>query len=94
MGLKRPWQPTEEQLLCRDIQHSWSPYTASRIPGQRGFIRTLKCVRCGSKKTQTLSRDGFIVRSRMAYPEGYLRPNEGRLTRGLRAALRVRNLTS
>ena len=94
MGLKRSWMPTEEQLLCRDIQHSWSPYTASRIPGQRGFIRTLKCVRCGSKKTQTLSRDGFIARSRMTYPDGYLRPNEGRLSRMDRAALRVRNMTS
>lgn len=92
--MKRPWEPTEDQLLCRDLQHAWSPYTASRIPGGRGYIRTLKCVRCGSLKTQILSKNGFIARSRMAYPDGYLRPNEGRLTRHDRAALRVRNMTS
>ena len=92
--MKRPWQPTEDQLLCRDLQHSWSPYTARRLAKRAGFLRTLKCVRCGSLKDQTLSNDGFIMRSRMAYPDGYLRPNEGRLTRMDRAALRVRNMTS
>ena len=33
-----PWQPTDEQLLCRDLQHSWTPYTAKRRAD--GFIRT------------------------------------------------------
>lgn len=88
----RAWQPTEEQLWCRDVQHSWGPYTAE--PDGRGFIRVLKCGNCGLKKEQILTKDGFIVRSRMLdYPVGYLRVGEGRLTKKDRAAIRVRNLS-
>ena len=85
-----PWQPTDEQLLCRDLQHSWSPYTAERTDD--GFLRTLHCNRCGTLKTQHLSKDGYIESTTMTYPEGYIRPGQGRLTREERADLRVRNL--
>lgn len=85
-----PWQPTDDQLLCRDLQHSWSPYTARRHQG--GFLRELLCTRCGSLKNQYLDADGFILRSKMMYPVGYVRPGEGRMTRAERAELRVRNL--
>lgn len=85
-----PWQPTDDQLLCRDLQHSWSPYTAKRM--KDGFVRTLRCDRCTALKDQHLDRDGYITRTSMAYPQGYLRPGEGRMTRDERADLRVRNL--
>lgn len=85
-----PWQPTDEQLWCRDVQHSWGPYTARREEG--GYVRTLICGRCGALKDQHLDSEGYILRSSMVYPQGYLRPGEGRLTRGERAELRVRNL--
>lgn len=85
-----PWQPTDDQLLCRDLQHSWAPYTARSTV--EGFVRTLKCVRCVAEKVQHLDPQGYIVSTRMVYPLGYLRPGEGRLTRDERAALRVRNL--
>jgi hypothetical protein len=85
-----PWQPTDDQLLCRDLQHSWSPYTAERT--KDGFLRRLHCDRCTTLKDQHLDRDGYIVRTSMIYPVGYIRPGEGRLTREDRAALRVRNL--
>lgn len=88
----RPWQPTEDQLVCRDIQHSWSPYTARRV--KSGYVRTLICVRCKAEKYQTLDQDGYITGSRMSYPVGYLRSKKGRLTIHDRAALRVRNITS
>lgn len=86
------WNPSGEQLLCRDLQHSWTPRTASRLPKRSGFIRELGCIRCGSLKEQVLDRDGYIVSTRMKYPEGYLRPGEGRLTRDDRAGLRLGNL--
>lgn len=54
----------------------------------------LLCDRCGAIKMQTLSDDGYILRTTMKYPVGYLRPGEGRLTRRDRAELRVRNVTS
>lgn len=85
-----PWQPTDDQLLCRDLQHSWSPYTAERTPD--GFLRRLRCDRCATLKDQHLSRDGYITRTTMIYPVGYVRPGEGRMTRADRAELRVRNL--
>lgn len=88
----KPWQPTADQLLCRDLQHSWSPLTAKSIPGQ-GYIRTLHCGRCSARKEQRLDRDGYIRDNKMFYPQGYLRPGEGRLTRQDRAELRVRNLS-
>lgn len=86
------WEPTDDQLLCRDLQHSWSPYGASRLSGGKGFSRTLRCDRCGSFKDQILDSSGFILRTIMKYPTGYLRPGEGRLTRRDRAELRIRNL--
>jgi hypothetical protein len=85
-----PWQPTDDQLLCRDLLHSWAPYTAKR--NVDGFIRTLKCVRCVALKEQHLDREGYILQSYMKYPPGYLRPGEGRMTRDERANLRVRNI--
>lgn len=93
----KKWKPTDDQLLCRDIQHSWSPYTAAKMSNDRGrhiaFLRTLRCDRCGSFKEQVLSRDGYIVGTTMKYPQGYLRPGEGRLTRNDRAELRIRNIS-
>jgi hypothetical protein len=85
-----PWQPTDDQLLCRDLQHSWAPHTAHREDD--GFVRTLVCVRCGGLKHQTLDSSGYIMRTSMVYPVGYVRPGEGRMTRDERASLRVRNL--
>lgn len=85
-----PWQPTDEQLWCRDVQHSWAPHTAGREDG--GFIRTLACTRCGALKDQHLDENGYILRTSMIYPQGYVRPGEGRMTREERAELRVRNL--
>lgn len=85
-----PWQPTDDQLLCRDLQHSWAPHTAKREDG--GFVRTLVCVRCGSLKHQHLDKSGYILRTSMVYPVGYVRPGEGRMTRDERAELRVRNM--
>lgn len=84
------WEPTPDQLLCRDLQHSWTPYTASRTAD--GYLRHLLCTRCIATKEQYLDRQGYIVRSSMKYNSGYLRIGEGRLTRDERAELRVRNL--
>jgi len=86
-----PWQPTDDQLWCRDVQHSWAPYTAHREKG--GFVRTLICTRCAAEKYQHLDESGYIMSTRMSYPLGYLRPGEGRLTREERAELRVRNIS-
>lgn len=82
------WTPTQDQLLCRDLQHNWTPYTATRII--QGYRRKLRCERCGTFKVQVLDRFGYIVRTSMEYSDGYLRP-EGRLTAKDRADLRMTN---
>lgn len=87
----KSWQPTEEHLLCRDLQHSWSPHTAHVT--NTGFTRSLKCDRCDARKDQHLNLDGYVQQTSMTYPEGYLRSGEGRLTRDDRAALRLGNLS-
>lgn len=90
MGVKvSGWTPTRNQLLCRDLMHSWTPRTAKKH-GQQ-FIRTLKCGRCDCIKTQILDKKGYIMSSRMTYPDGYLRPGGGRLTRADRANIRIVN---
>lgn len=87
----RPWQPSEAQLLCRDLHHAWVPHTASRL--DKGFVRILRCERCSSMKEQTLDSHGFILKTTMIYAVGYVREGEGRLTQSDRAELRVRNLS-
>lgn len=82
------WNPNKAQLLCRDVQHAWKPSTAWREG--RKYVRVFVCARCTSQKIQTLDKDGYIIKSKMTYPEGYLRP-EGRMTRADRAKLRLRN---
>ena len=84
------WQPTTNQLRCRDLLHSWKPYTATKE--KFGFLRTLECERCSAEKVQKLDHKGYIMSTRMVYPDGYLRPSGGRLTKDERAILRVLNI--
>ena len=84
------WVPNSDFLICRDLQHAWQPQTASKVKG--GFVRTLICTRCKTVKKQHLDRDGYITSTSMIYPEGYVRPGQGRVTKAERADLRLRNL--
>lgn len=84
------WAPKPEYLVCRDLQHAWKPLTAKKVAS--GYVRTLRCSRCGAIKDQTLDWAGYITGSTMSYPHGYLREGEGRLTKDDRAELRLGNL--
>lgn len=86
----RRWVPSEDQMLCRDLQHPWAPYLAERTSS--GFTRTLQCRRCGARKKQTMTTSGYITGTWMQYPPGYLRQGGGRLTADDKAALRVTNM--
>lgn len=85
------WHPTDEYLICRDLQHSWAPFTVAKV--SKGFVRVLTCLRCHAKKEQHLTKRGHIMSTKMTYPRGYLRPSGGRLTQDDRAALRRELLT-
>ncbi len=89
------WYPTRKQLVCRDIQHAWTPYTARSVKDQgvtTGFIRVFICSRCSTVKSQVIDTYGYLVSTSMKYTPGYVRPGEGRFTRDDRANLRLENL--
>lgn len=78
-----------EHLLCRDtgIRHRWEPLTAQRET--KGFSETIKCGRCGAEKTRYLTKTGLIRKTKIVYPEGYVRTGEGRVTKAENAAIRL-----
>lgn len=82
---------SDAALMCRDTSahHSWAPLTAKRVRG--GFERTLVCTRCRTQKEQTLDRDGYVTKTKMRYPDGYLLPKDAGVKRGkeLNADLRL-----
>lgn len=79
----------DEFLLCRDLGHAWAPHDV-RISRKYGEIhRILQCRSCPTQRTQILSLDGEIKRSRYEYPEGYVLVGVGHLSVADRAHVRV-----
>lgn len=78
-------------LQCRELNHRWEP---SRVEAVRngGFLRTLRCRRCGGRKHQEMTNRGMILRSWYEYPEGYLREGLGRIVGEGRGVLRVQSM--
>lgn len=94
MSKRKKWSPATgdwtdtDFLVCRDLQHAWTPQTAK--PDGKGYLRRMRCMRCGSWKEQTLDRYGYITGSKITYAEGYLMPKGGgRLSKNDRALLRL-----
>jgi hypothetical protein len=84
---------TDAALLCRDIGHSWKPWTARWDPDSRSYDRVLRCPRCRSERHQLLDSHGHPVRGHYVYPEGYLAPpGTGRLIGGERDTLRLESV--
>ena len=79
----------DSYLMCRDIGHTWRPYTA-RVNPQGGYDRALRCSRCKTTRTQTLNSRGMPVSSHYTYPDGYQSPaGTGRIDGEGRGALRL-----
>lgn len=82
----------DDFLLCRDLGHTWRPYTA-RITGSNTYERTMRCGRCKTLRHQSLSISGAILGGGYKYEEGYLAPKDtGRLTSGDRDHLRLESV--
>lgn len=86
----KPWNPTDNQLLCRDLRHSWEPFNAWRKG--RGYVRELRCSRCHSYRTQWLDSEGYVLLTRVRYSDGYVRKEGGRLTSDEQALVRLYHL--
>lgn len=81
----------EAFLHCREMGHSWAPYTAS-LHKDGGYERTLLCRRCDTRRLQGLDRRGLVVRSRYVHPEGYLSKGLGHLAGEDRGVLRIASI--
>lgn len=83
----------ERFLECRDLGHSWRPWTARAFGGRLGgFESVLRCSDCGTLRTRTLSRTGAVMSSHYTYPDGYLVAGLGRLTGTDRDAVRLASI--
>lgn len=77
-------------LACRDFGHIWRAMTARYDAEHNSFVRTQKCQRCKTGRTQTVGRDGTIDGNQYTYQEGYRTPKgAGRWDRDQRAAVRL-----
>jgi hypothetical protein len=83
---------SESFLMCREIGHSWRPFSAHWIAEDDCFDRTLRCTRCKTKRVQMLSAHGAIVSSQYIYPDGYQSNGMGRIVGDGRDALRLESL--
>lgn len=80
----------DKYLLCRDMGHTWQPFTASFDTSMSCYLRVLRCRRCRTERHQSLSMRGAIIGSNYVYPEGYVAPQgTGRIDSDGRSALRL-----
>lgn len=82
----------ETFLYCRELGHNWKPYTAASGEGG-GFVRTLRCVRCRTRRVQELNSRGAIISNHYEYAEGYQAKGLGRIVGEGRDMLRLESLT-
>lgn len=85
--LKQSW------LLCRELGHTWKPFTARFVIEQRAYERSLRCSRCATERREVLDSSGHKVSSQYVHPDGYLHKGLGRITGEGRDALRLESLT-
>lgn len=74
---------------CRAMLHAWQ--CTNSVREGRGFVVTFRCIRCGLQKEETLNSRGLVVKGPKysGYPDGYLEPGSGRVTRERKGAYRL-----
>lgn len=79
-----------EQLLCRDLGHTWTPYRAWRDVSNHEYVQVLRCNRCHAERQRHLDFRGQRVSQSYSYEDGYLAPKgSGAFTASGRAELRL-----
>lgn len=77
-------------IMCRDFGHTWRPFKARYNPEEQGYDRVLRCGRCRTERSQTISGAGLVLYGQYDYPDGYTAPaGTGRLDSEARGALRL-----
>lgn len=77
----------DEFLLCRTYLHHMKPLRKKKIQG--GFLTSLQCQRCGTKKRLIVDNRGRVVAAHYFYPNGYQRHGKGPLDADDRGQLRL-----
>lgn len=81
----------ERYLHCREMNHNWRPFQVGRHK-DGGYERTLRCVRCRTRKVQHLDTHGMLIGgTRYEYPQGYT-ADLGRIVGEGRGALRIESI--
>jgi hypothetical protein len=84
----------DEYCVCRDFGHNWRPSRAAWSDEYEVWEREMRCGRCGTVRSQDLSRRGEVLRSSYAYPDDYQAPQGvGRLSSEDRGWLRISQIT-
>lgn len=82
----------EKFLHCREMNHNWRPFDVGRHK-DGGYERTLRCVRCKTRKVQHLDANGMLIGgTHYEYPEGYQVQHLGRIVGEGRGALRLESI--
>ena len=77
-------------IQCRDMGHTWRPYTARYDDEMNAYTRVLRCGRCHTRRVQSISLNGAILTGGYVYPDGYQAPpGQGRIDGDGRGALRL-----
>lgn len=77
-------------LLCRDLGHAWSAYSAERVG--KAFVSSLRCIRCKTIKERMITGEGFLNGTKFKYTDGYLIKGIGRATIGVRSIMRLESV--
>jgi hypothetical protein len=78
-----------ETLACRSSGHVWAPLssTVQNVGNRKHW--TTDCETCGTVRTITYTRDGYIVRRHYRYPDGYRQEGMGHIDTHGRALMRL-----
>ena len=78
---------SDRLLHCRELGHTWRPFTVSFDKSSRSYDRRLRCASCRTIRKQLLDSRGHVIRNGYDYSDGYLAKNLER--GGSRDAYRV-----
>lgn len=84
---------TDNYIACRDMGHTWRPLRAWWEESLKSYVRTLRCGRCRSERSQYVASNGYVDGNRYDYAEGYVKPKgTGRIDQEGSAALRLESI--
>ena len=82
----------DEYIRCRELNHTWQPFSAA-VNRRKGVIqRTLRCPRCKTRKIQELTMNGGLHSSYYEYPDGYQHKGHGQIFGEGRSILRINSI--